>query len=150
MPRTDPHDRAREPLLAWQRRLYDGNHRDRRNLWVHVATVPLFHAGLLAALAAPWLRRADLAVVGALAMIGAVAAQGRTHRLEETPPVPFAGPFDVLARIFAEQLVTFPRFVLDGGLGRALRGNGTGEVVEGPTSTPGAPAEGVEKPAPNV
>lgn len=126
----DPKDRG--PLFSWQRRNYPDNHRDRRNLLVHVATVPLFHAGLVAALVAPWLGRPDLAVVGVLAMVGAVALQGRTHRLEETPPVPFTGPGDVLTRIFAEQLVTFPRFVVDGGLARAWR------------------ATGVEKAAPNV
>jgi hypothetical protein len=36
-------------------------------------------------------------------------------------PVPFRGPLDVLVRIFAEQFVTFPRFVLTGGLARAWR-----------------------------
>lgn len=49
------------------------------------------------------------------------AMQGRGHRLESTAPVPFAGPFDVISRIFVEQLVTFPRFVLSGEFVRAWR-----------------------------
>jgi hypothetical protein len=31
------------------------------------------------------------------------------------PPEPFAGTANFLARLFAEQSVTFPRFVLSGG-----------------------------------
>ena len=48
-------------------------------------------------------------------------AQGRTHRLERTAPSPFRGPGDVVARIFAEQWFTFPRFVASGGFARAWR-----------------------------
>jgi hypothetical protein len=40
-------------------------------------------------------------------------------------PVPFAGPVDVVSRIFAEQLITFPRFVLSGQFARAWRESGT-------------------------
>jgi hypothetical protein len=50
-----------------------------------------------------------------------MAVQGRGHRLEKNAPVPFRGPLDVLARIFVEQWVTFPRFVLSGGFARAWR-----------------------------
>jgi hypothetical protein len=66
-----------------------------------------------------------LALAGVAAMAGAMAAQGRTHRLEATPPAPFRGPADVLARIFVEQWVTFPRYVLGGGFARAWRAAGT-------------------------
>ncbi|MFY0580939.1 hypothetical protein ACN28S_47860 [Cystobacter fuscus] len=63
------------------------------------------------------------ALPGVVAMVGAMAAQGRGHRMESVAPVPFRGPWDVLARIFAEQWVTFPRFVLSGGFARARRAN---------------------------
>jgi hypothetical protein len=63
-----------------------------------------------------------LALGGVLAMLGAMAAQGRGHRFEQSPPAPFRGPMDVVARILAEQWITFPRYVLTGELGRALRG----------------------------
>ena len=36
------------------------------------------------------------------------------------PPEPFAGPGQALARLFFEQWLTFPRFVLSGGWRRAL------------------------------
>jgi hypothetical protein len=46
--------------------------------------------------------------------------QGRGHAREATQPK-LGGPLNVLARIFAEQFVTFPRFVLGGGWLRAWR-----------------------------
>ncbi|MCA9647069.1 MAG: DUF962 domain-containing protein [Polyangiaceae bacterium] len=106
-------------LLAWQFHGYSQNHVARQNLLLHVFTVPLFQLGTLAVLSSPlawW-----LGAVGFATMVGCVALQGRGHRLEEAPPAPFRGPFDVLARLFVEQWVTFPRFVLSGGFGRAWR-----------------------------
>jgi len=49
-------------------------------------------------------------------MVASIAAQGRGHRWEPVPPQPFKGPFDAMARIFCEQWITFPRFVLAGRL----------------------------------
>jgi hypothetical protein len=113
----------RDPnLLAWQWRLYSGNHVDRRNLVVHVFTVPLFLAGTVALFAAPLSGHPFGALGGLVLMVFAVAAQGRGHKLESVPPEPFKGPGDVVARIFVEQWVTFPRFALSGGLSRAWRG----------------------------
>lgn len=109
----------RPNLLTWQWRLYPDGHRDRRNLLIHAATVPLFDAGTLLALASPWL--GPLALGGLALLPVAMALQGRGHRGESVSPVPFAGAVDVLARIFAEQLITFPRFVLGGGFARAWR-----------------------------
>jgi hypothetical protein len=110
----------REGLLAWQLALYPQGHADRRNLAIHAATVPLFLAGGVALAAStvlsPW-----LALAGVLAMVTAVAAQGRGHARETTRPVAFRGPADVLVRIFVEQWVTFPRFVLSGGFAAAWR-----------------------------
>lgn len=108
-------------LLSWQYQHYPEFHGDRRNLILHVLTVPLFQAGTLllsAPLWGPWW----LALVGLGAMGGAMATQGRGHALEKNPPVPFAGPLDVLGRIFLEQWVNFPRYVLSGGFARAWRG----------------------------
>ncbi len=109
-----------EKLLPWQWNLYPGNHAARRNLVLHVATVPVFQLGTLCLLAAPFAAPV-LALPGVVAMVGAVAVQGKGHKLESVAPVPFRGPLDVLGRIFAEQWVTFPRFVLSGGFGRAWR-----------------------------
>lgn len=115
------HDDARGPLLAWQWAHYPGGHADRTNLLVHAITVPLFWSGLATLALAP-LSGAPLGALGGLAMmVIAIAAQGRGHKREEVAPLPFRGPLDVLARIFVEQLVTFPRFVLSGGFARAWR-----------------------------
>jgi hypothetical protein len=110
-----------ESLIPWQWAQYPSGHRARRNLVLHLLTVPLFQAGTLALLAAPWLS-GWLALAGVAAMALAMAAQGRGHRGEATPPVPFAGPLDVVTRIFVEQWVTFPRYVISGRLADAWRG----------------------------
>ena len=118
MTATDTTDRS-GGLLAWQWRLYTGNHRDRRNLTIHAITNPLFLGGTLA-LASAVVNPLG-AIGGIVAMIAAIAVQGRGHRMEREAPVPFRGPLDVVARIFVEQWVTFPRFVLSGGFARAWR-----------------------------
>lgn len=121
----------RTNLLSWQRGLYDEGHRDRTNLMVHLATWPFFVGGFAALVASPALGW-PLAVGGVAAMVGVMALQGRGHRREQTAPVPFEGPGDVLTRIVAEQLVTFPRFLIDGGFARAWRSAGAaGPDAEG-------------------
>jgi hypothetical protein len=106
-------------LLAWQWSLYPDNHRDAQNLLVHALTVPVFMAGTIAAAATPWV--GPLGLLGLLGMIGAMAVQGRGHKREATPPVPFRGALDVVGRIFLEQWVTFPRYVASGAFARAWR-----------------------------
>lgn len=108
-------------LLAWQLHHYPENHRDRRNLLLHIVTVPVFQLGTVL-LAASFFRSPWLALPGLVSMVGVVALQGRGHALETAAPIPFLSPFDAVARIFVEQWVTFPRFVLSGGLARAWRG----------------------------
>jgi hypothetical protein len=107
-------------LLAWQLASYDAAHHNRRNLALHIATVPVFITGTLLVLAAPavslW-----LLPIGLTAMFAAITVQGKGHAREVQAPAPFAGPRDVIARIFAEQWITFPRFVLNGGFARAWR-----------------------------
>ncbi len=115
-------------LLAWQYRNYPSAHRDRRNLAVHAATAPLFVAGTCAVLLAPFTHPWLLAfAVPALAL--PLALQGRGHRLEASPPSPFLGPGDFVARLFVEQWVTFPRFVLGGGFAAAWRASGAGATA---------------------
>jgi hypothetical protein len=110
-------------IVAWQWALYRDGHGDRVNLLIHALTAPVFLMGTCALALAP-LGHGWLAVAGAGAMAGAIALQGRTHRREPTPPVPFAGPADVVARIFVEQWITFPRYVLSGEFARAWRAAG--------------------------
>lgn len=102
-------------LLAWQFRDYAERHQDKLNLWLHLYAVPAFVAGALGVL----LNLIALSLVGVAASLAFVVAaflvQGLGHRREPVPPVPFDGPGDFLKRVFAEQFITFPRFVLSGG-----------------------------------
>ena len=113
-------DERGSSLLAWQWSIYPAGHRDRRNLLVHALTVPVFQVGTVALLMSPFLS-GWLAVLGLGAMGGTMMAQGRTHRLERNTPAPFRGPGDVVARILAEQWLTFPRYVASGGFGEAWK-----------------------------
>jgi len=109
-------------LLAWQWQHYSREHCDRANLVVHMATVPAFIAGTLAcatqALHAQWFGAAVAAVVAAIALLVQEIAQGR----EAVRPAPPTGTGDAIARVFAEQFITFPRFVLMGHWARNLAG----------------------------
>jgi hypothetical protein len=110
----------RKNLISWQWQIYPAGHRNRQNLIVHVITAPLFMLATVALISSPfiswWLAPAGLAV-----MVLVMAAQGRTHAMEASPPVPFDGPIDVVTRILAEQWITFPRFVLTGHFAAAWR-----------------------------
>jgi hypothetical protein len=108
----------RTNLLSWQWQGYATNHVTRRNLVLHILTVPAFLAGLAVALASPLVGLPWL-LAGLRAMAIALVAQGRGHRGEPAAPVPFTGPGDFASRFFVEQLVNFPRFVITGGWGRA-------------------------------
>jgi uncharacterized membrane protein YGL010W len=107
-------------LLDWQWRGYSRNHRDRVNLLIHMIGVPTFIAGTLAfvtqAARAQWFGASVAAVVAVLGF----AVQGIGHKRERIAPEPFAGPGDFVARVFAEQFITFPRFVLMGQWARNL------------------------------
>jgi len=105
-------------LLRWQWSLYPEGHRDRRNLAVHLATWPLFVGGTCALAASPVLG-AVFALGGLAGVVTAVLAQGRGHKLEQARPAPFRGPGDVAKRLFLEQWVTFPRYLVTGGFARA-------------------------------
>jgi hypothetical protein len=108
-------------FLAWQWSNYPPTHRNRRNLIIHLVTEPLFVLGTCAIPLALVLGTWWLAALGLGGMLAVVALQGRTHKLEKTPPAEFRGPLDVLARLFVEQWVTFPRYVLSGEFARAWR-----------------------------
>jgi Protein of unknown function (DUF962) len=107
-----------ESLLSWQWNLYAGNHCDRRNLLIHILSVPFFQAGTLMLACSPvmgWV----FAPAGLGTMAVVMIMQGRGHKLEKEPPVPFRGPLDVVGRILLEQWINFPRFVLSGGWAKA-------------------------------
>jgi hypothetical protein len=106
-------------ILAWQWATYERNHRDRVNLLLHMIAVPAFIAGTLAALTLLWRGHFAGAVFALLVAVAGFAVQGLGHRREREAPVPFDGPGDFFARVFVEQFITFPRFVL---VGAWLRG----------------------------
>jgi hypothetical protein len=107
-------------LLAWQLRGYPTTHRSRVTLLTHALTAPLFLLGTCALALAPVLG-AWLLAPALPGMILPVALQGRSHRLEQTRPEPFRSAADFAVRLFVEQWVTFPRFVLSGGFTRNWR-----------------------------
>lgn len=108
-------------LLAWQWDGYARYHQSRANLLLHIVLVPLFLAGNIALIVGiirlSWIE----ALTGLALMAFSMALQGRGHRIEAVPPVPFSGPANALSRIFLEQWITFPRFVVSGAWWRALR-----------------------------
>jgi hypothetical protein len=107
-------------LLALQWAAYPHSHSDRKNLILHLATVPVFMAGTVTIATSP-LTGAAAAIAGLVAMALAMAVQGFGHRQEATSPPPFRSKREALLRILAEQWVTFPRFVATGGLGSKRR-----------------------------
>jgi len=110
----------RQHLLEWQWKLYPEAHKRRLTLVVHFLSAPIFICGTLM-IASSVLFGWHYAVAGVLFMIGTVLVQGWTHKQEDAKPVPFLGPADFVARFFAEQWITFPRFVLSGEVVRAWR-----------------------------
>lgn len=100
---------------------YSRYHQSRSNLLLHIIFVPLFLASNVVLLAALTERRWLLGL-GAAAFTGlSLAIQEHGHGKEPVPAKPFTGPLNALSRIVLEQWVTFPRFVLSGAWGRALR-----------------------------
>lgn len=108
-------------LLRWQWEGYPRYHQSRFNLLLHVVVIPLFMLGNVTVLFALFQGSLRLAVAGFAAMVVSVALQGRGHNAESNPPEPFTSPVNAISRIFLEQWITFPRFVLSGGWLRALR-----------------------------
>lgn len=107
-------------LLKWQWQGYARYHQNRTNLLLHIFAVPLFIlANVLTVVAGVKLSPA-LFAIAILGIIVSVIIQGRGHKLEPVPPEPFTGPANFLGRLFFEQWVTFPRFVLSGGWSRTV------------------------------
>jgi hypothetical protein len=108
-------------LLKWQWEGYPTYHRSRVNLLIHILVVPLFLAAnvelILGFATGSWV----VGLGGLVIMAVSFGLQGFGHRKEQEPPVPYTGIKNALSRIFLEQWVTFPRFVISGGWIRAIR-----------------------------
>jgi hypothetical protein len=112
-------------LVSWQWRTYPDAHHDRTNLAVHALLVPLFVAGLSAAVVAPFLGHPWVALGGLAAAFLSLGIQGSTHKREPQAPAPFLSPLDFAVRIVVEQFLTFPGWVLSGGFARAWKEGAT-------------------------
>jgi hypothetical protein len=108
-------------LLRWQWDGYPRYHQSRANLLLHIVVVPLFLLGNIAVVTGIIMLSWAVALGGLAAMAVSVILQGRGHKIEANPPEPFTGPTNAVSRIFLEQWVTFPRFVLSGAWRRALQ-----------------------------
>ncbi len=111
---------VRPRLLEWQWSDYSAKHQDRTNLRLHIVAVPLFEIAVDHAHRGSRDRSGLAMGLALIGMVAAVVIQGRGHRREHEAPTPFAGPIDFVSRFFAEQWITFPRFVLSGGWSRNL------------------------------
>ena len=105
----------RPRLLEWQWSDYSAKHRDRINLLLHIAAVPLFQIATIVLVVAVVTGSGYAAGLGGLGIGAAVVIKGRGHRRERERPTPFSGPADFVSRFLAEQWITFPRFVFSGG-----------------------------------
>ena len=96
-------------------------HKNKKNLLLHIAMVPLFVVGVVYAPLAVMQGRWLAAGLALLLPLVSIAVQGAGHKQEPNPPLPFDGPGDFVKRIFSEQFYKFPKFVLSGEWLRAVR-----------------------------
>jgi hypothetical protein len=108
-------------LAQWQWQGYPRNHQSRANLLIHIATWPPFIAGNVGLIVHAVRAEPGLWLFSFATMVVAFALQGIGHKRETNAPEPFSGPANFFGRVFLEQWVTFPRFVLSGGWLRAWR-----------------------------
>jgi hypothetical protein len=108
-------------FLRWQWEGYPRYHRSRINLLIHIVAVPVFMLGNITLVVGLVQRSWMLAGVAIVVTVTSIGVQGQGHRREPLPPERFAGPLNAVSRIFCEQWVTFPRFVLSGGWASAFR-----------------------------
>jgi hypothetical protein len=82
---------------------------------IHLVAVPLFMSATLLAVYALVSFSLPALAGAALCFLVSLILQGSGHRLEATAPEPFKGGLDFILRLFAEQWITFPRFIMTGG-----------------------------------
>jgi hypothetical protein len=102
-------------LLQRQWSSYSAAHQNRTNLLIHLFAVPLFMLATVGLVFAVLRLSIILGVLSLIGLVVALALQAKGHALEPVAPEPFAGGLDFVRRLFAEQWITFPRFVISGG-----------------------------------
>ncbi|MFO0547495.1 MAG: hypothetical protein U0271_03850 [Polyangiaceae bacterium] len=105
----------RPNLFRWQYELYPENHTTRRNLVIHLVTVPMFHMGFATMMVGFGTMSGFTLLSAWVVLATCVVLQGMGHRREPVAPVPFDGFIDGATRLIAEQFITFPRFLMMGG-----------------------------------
>ena len=108
-------------LIQWQWKDYHTFHQSKTNLIIHIVTMPIFVLALLCviyfAVQLQWMASA----ISFIVMLIAFGAQGYGHSLEANPSIPFANAKQAVQRIFLEQVINFPRYVINGGFIKALK-----------------------------
>jgi len=106
-------------LLRWQWDGYPKAHGNRANLLLHLLTAPFYWVGSALLVAALFRLDWRFALMGLGCILVTLVTQGFGHkRLEANPPAPFTSPWNFIARLFLEQWINFPRFVVTGGWAR--------------------------------
>lgn len=108
---------------------YPERHRNKVNLLIHIATVPLVWIAAIQTAGALMLiligvGGLNVLVYAAILIAIALFAQRHGNGMEEIKPAPFTNIKDFAMNAAAEQFVTFPRFVLSGGWLRNLQSTG--------------------------
>jgi len=111
-------------LLKWQWQDYGRYHQHKTSLLIHIFAVPLFLAGTVLIVAAAITLSLVFLMAGVAGIGISLALQGRAHKFEPVPSVHFSSVGNAVSRLFLEQWITFPRFVLSGGWFRNLRQSG--------------------------
>lgn len=106
-------------LLEAQWSDYSERHRNKANLMIHIVAVPLVWLAAIQVFGGLVLSLIGVGgfnvIFGALVQAGvALFAQHWGNGMEAVKPAPFAPTRDYAMGLAAEQLVTFPRFVLTG------------------------------------
>jgi hypothetical protein len=108
-------------LLDAQWADYAEAHRSRANLWLHLIVVPVFLVAQGLALWALALGAWWTLAMALAAMFGSLGLQQRGHAQEARRPAPFASMGQAVLRLWLEQCVNFPRFVISGRWWQAVR-----------------------------
>ena len=100
-------------LLSWAWKETPPVHKNSANLLIHLFAVPLFVVGHLLIIAS-FVIDLRLLIAALLCIMASLVLQKFGHSLERKQAPPFAGSYDFLRRIYAEQFCNFWRFLLSG------------------------------------
>ncbi len=101
-------------LIQWQWESYRHFHRSQNNLLIHIVAVPFFLIANLALIIGVVNLNFLVSLLAIVLMAISLAAQGKGHKMEPNPSIPFSGPFNAVQRLLIEQWINFPRFVISG------------------------------------